>query len=75
MLDKCFLKDETLCFLLTGDQCKSAYAGEGGHIQVHPLKAGGELNNTVDPLAEAPQALQPMPHRAIAEDELSFLRV
>lgn len=61
--------------MLTCDQGKSAYAGEGGHIQVHPLQISRELNNAVNPLPKAPQALEPVPHWAVAEDQLSFLWV
>lgn len=60
---------------LTGQQGQSAHAREGGHVQVHPAQASRELKDAVDPLAEAPQALEARPHRAIAEDQPGFLRV
>lgn len=60
---------------LTGQQGQGAHAGEGGHVQVHPAQAGRELKDAVDPLAEAPQALEAGPHGAVAEDQPGFLRV
>lgn len=60
---------------LTCDQGEGADAGEGGDVQTHPLQVGGELHDAVDPLAEATQALQPVPHGTVAEDQLPFLRV
>lgn len=60
---------------LTGHQGEGTQAGEGGDVQVHPLQISRELEDAVDPLPEAPQALEPVPHRAVAEDQLPFLRV
>lgn len=60
---------------LTGQQGQGAHAGEGGHIQVHPAQAGRELKDAVDPLAEAPKALEAGPHGAVAEDQPGFLWV
>lgn len=59
---------------LTGDQGEGAYAGKGGDVQVHPLQVAGEFNDAVNPLPEAPQALEPVPHRSIAEDQFPVLR-
>lgn len=60
---------------LTCDKGKGANAGEGGDVQVHPLQIGGEFNNAVNPLPKSPQALEPVPHWPIAEDQLPFFRV
>lgn len=60
---------------LTCDQGEGAYAGEGGDVQIHPLQIGRELYDAVNPLPKSPQALEPVPHRPVAEDQLPFLRV
>lgn len=71
-----FLSLSACCLiLLTGDQSEGADAGEGGDVQVHPLQIGGELNDAVNPLPEAPQALEAVPHRAVTEDQLPCLWV
>lgn len=60
---------------LTSDKRESADAGERRDVQVHPLQVAGEFNDAVNPLPEAPQTLEPVPHRPIAEDQLPSFRV
>lgn len=60
---------------LTRDDDEGGEAGEGRHVDAHAVQAVRELQDGVDPFAEAAHALQPVQHHPVAEDELPFLRL
>lgn len=63
------------CRGLTCDDDQRCETGEGGNVQFHPVQGLRELQDGVDPVAEAPDALHFVQHGAIAEDELLRFRV
>lgn len=50
------------------DQCREAR--EGGDVKFHAMEASGKLQDGVDPVAEASDALRFVKHFAVAEDQL-----
>lgn len=60
---------------LTCDHGQGSDAGEGRDVNVHVLQVGGKLNNGIDPLSKAADALQPVQDHPVAEDELALRRV
>lgn len=56
----------------TCDHGQGRDAGEGRDVDVHVLQVGGKLNNGIDPLPEAADALQPVQDYPVAEDKLAL---
>ena len=55
---------------LTGDYDQGCEAGEGGDVQLHAMETLRKLQNRVNPVPKASDALHFMKHSPIAEDEL-----
>lgn len=61
--------------VLTGNQGESAQAGEGADIDLQEVESFAEVENTVQPIAEAALTLLQREDNTVAEDQLRVVRV
>lgn len=61
--------------VLTGHQGESAQAGEGADIDLQEVESLAEVENAVQPIAEAALTLLQREDNTVAEDQLRVVRV
>ena len=62
-------------WVTTGDDDEGCETGEGGDVELHAVESLRKLQDGVDPVSKASDALRFVKHGPVAEDELFRFRI